>query len=296
MCLQTEQTGRLTDMADSSHESKVSKTLRFLLSFALFGMISLLTVSICAKSVFLNPQKIEKNFTSYEYVDGVRESIINYANDIYIRNGLSSENLDKIFEFDRIEKTVSSYVSYNISSKVGYTNNSYTDLIDEICFDFDNDLKEQIKNSGQNGNSEKEKNISESVREFFKSEIDIAYIENIKSVLNIGSVAATAVLCVSAFFAVAIGLILFFIGTKRYRSVRAIASSFMSAGIFNLIISVTVYIISTIKNIDIYPNYLYDAFMRYFYACAGDVAFSGGMLIFISLIIVTAGWKIKKGS
>lgn len=283
-------------MADSSHESKVSKTLRFLLSFALFGMISLLTVSICAKSVFLNPQKIEKNFTSYEYVDGVRESIINYANDIYIRNGLSSENLDKIFEFDRIEKTVSSYVSYNISSKVGYTNNSYTDLIDEICFDFDNDLKEQIKNSGQNGNSEKEKNISESVREFFKSEIDIAYIENIKSVLNIGSVAATAVLCVSAFFAVAIGLILFFIGTKRYRSVRAIASSFMSAGIFNLIISVTVYIISTIKNIDIYPNYLYDAFMRYFYACAGDVAFSGGMLIFISLIIVTAGWKIKKGS
>lgn len=283
-------------MADSSHESKVSKTLRFLLSFALFGMISLLTVSICAKSVFLNPQKIEKNFTSYEYVDGVRESIINYANDIYIRNGLSSENLDKIFEFDRIEKTVSSYVSYNISSKVGYTNNSYTDLIDEICFDFDNDLQEQITNSGQNGNSEKEKNISESVREFFKSEIDIAYIENIKSVLNIGSVAATAVLCVSAFFAVAIGLILFFIGTKRYRSVRAIASSFMSAGIFNLIISVTVYIISTIKNIDIYPNYLYDAFMRYFYACAGDVAFSGGMLIFISLIIVTVGWKIKKGS
>lgn len=283
-------------MADSSHESKVSKTLRFLLSFALFGMISLLTVSICAKSVFLNPQKIEKNFTSYEYVGGVRESIINYANDIYIRNGLSSENLDKIFEFDRIEKTVSSYVSYNISSKVGYTNNSYTDLIDEICFDFDNDLKEQIKNSGQNGNSEKEKNISESVREFFKSEIDIAYIENIKSVLNIGSVAATAILCVSAFFAVAIGLILFFIGTKRYRSVRVIASSFMSAGIFNLIISVTVYIISTIKNIDIYPNYLYDAFMRYFYACAGDVAFSGGMLIFISLIIVTVGWKIKKGS
>ncbi len=283
-------------MTDNSREAKVSKVLRFILSFVLFGMISLLSVSICAKSVFLNPSKIEKILTSYEYVDGIRNSVIDYADDFYIKNGLDSENLDEIFDCENIKKVVSSYVSYNITSAVGYTNETYTDLINNICVDFDEDLKNQIENSGQQYNADKAEKISASVREFFKSEIDIPYIEQIKTVLNIGSVGANVIFGVSVFFAVSTGLVLFFLGTKRYRSVRAISCSFSTAGIFNVLIALTLYVISTVKNIDIYPIYLYDAFMSYFYMCIGDIALSGGVLILISLAIITAVWKIKKGS
>lgn len=283
-------------MTNNSRESKVSKVLRFLLSFVLFGMISLLSLSICAKSVFLNPSKIEKFLTSYEYVNGIRNSVIDYADDFYIKNGLNSENLDEIFDYENTKKAVSSYASFNITSAIGYTNESYTDLINDICVDFDEDLKNQIENSGQNYNADKAAKISASVREFFKSEIDIPYIEQIKTVLNIGSVGANVILGVSAFFAVSTGLVLLFLGTKRYRSIRAVSCSFSTAGIFNVIIALTLYIISTVKNIDIYPIYLHNAFMNYFYMCIGNIALSGGVLILISLAVITAVWKIKKGS
>lgn len=283
-------------MANHSHEAKLSIVLRTLLSFVLFVMVSLLSVAVCAKAVMINPKNIEKYLTSYEYSMGVSKSVTDYAADVYVQNGLSPENLELIFDCENVKQPVLAYAAYQITSTIGYTKDSYIEEIDKVCKAFDDDLKAQVTASGQTLNENKSNDISTSVRDYFKSEIEIVYINQIKTVMNVGSVATAVIIGISAFFTFSAALILFFIGTKRYRSIRAIAISFISAGLFNIILAFIVYIISLIKHIDIYPIYLSTAFMDYIYSCIANTAVSGGLLLLISLIILTIIWKVRKES
>ena len=110
-----------------------------------------------------------------------------------------------------------------------------------------------------------------------------------------GVPAGYAAIGVCSFFFIFVLLILFFLGEKKYRSLRAISISFFTAGIFEICLANIVLIISQIKKFDIYPVYLYNQFMDYVYSCIGAVVASGFFLIVIGIAIAALTWinKVK---
>lgn len=279
-------------MADS-RETKASKILRVLLSFALFVMIVLASLSTCSKSVFLNKSEIENLFTDYNYVSSVQADVLEYASDIYLKNGLDSSNLDNVFNDALIEETIRAYVAGSIGSSIGYSETTYLESVDNICNSFELDLRNQLDSKGLPQNEEHIHSSVELVNSCIISVVDIS-IPNMKNIINIGSIASVAVIGVSLFFAVSIGLVLFFIGEIRYRSIRAVSISFFTAGLFDICLSLMVYIIFKIRHIDIFPVYLRELAMRYIGNCINSVAVSGCLLLFVGLIVTVAVWKIRK--
>lgn len=277
----------------NSRENKVSEVLRALLSFALFIMLVLASLSVCTKVVFLNKSSIENRFDSYEYVSAVKSSMTEYASDIYLKNGLDAKGLDEIFDYELIRASVKAYVSNNIGSAAGYNESTYLEPIDSICKILQSDITKQVKEKDLQYNSESVDSIVSSVKSYMINEIDIGF-SDAKNIINIGSIASVAVLCVSLFFAAALALILFFIGTVRYRSIRAVSISFYTAGLFEIMISLTACIIFKIKHIDIFPLYLRELVMNYIYGCIGAVAVTGLLMIIAALIISVAVWKVKR--
>lgn len=275
-------------------ENKVSKILRVLLSFVLFIMIVLVSVSAFAKAVLLDKNKIEDAFTDYKYVSSVKDSVVEYSSDIYLMNGLDASSLDSIFDYELLKDSVKAYISNNIGSGVGYNESTYLEPIDTICDMLETDIASQVKANGLKYEDESVKHISDSVRNYLVNEIDIS-TPKVKTIINVASIASTAVLGVGLFFAVAVGLILFFIGNKRYRSIRALSISFSTAGSFEIFASIIACIVFRIKQIDIFPLYLRELLMDYIYSSIGSMVVIGCFLILVALIISIVVWKVRRG-
>lgn len=278
-------------------ESKLIKALRTILSFLLAIDIAVLGMSFCFGMNFLSDKKIEKCLTDYEYTAGVRQNFIDYAEALYQRNGLSSENVDSIISADAVGAVVENFAGYYVTARVGFDEDAYTKSIAEICDNLRLDMEEQIKRTGQKNDAKILDSVMNSISAYFANEVNIPGIVRLGTVLNVGVPASYGVLGVSLFFFVAMSLILIFLGdrARRHRSISAVSISFLTAGIFELCLGGIVLIISDLKKFDIYPIYLYDSFMHYFYTCVLAVAVTGLLLIVISLAVSTLAWinKIK---
>lgn len=274
-------------------ENKSSKVLRVFLSFALFLLIVLVNMSVCSKTMFLNKNYIEDMFTDYEYVSSVKNSVVEYATDIYTMNGLDSSSLDTVFSDEAVKEVIKAYIAGNIGSSPGYNEDTYFESVKNICDLLEDDLIKQIKENGLKNDVQGIKSISQSVNDYFVNVLDISH-PKVKTIVNAGSIASVVVMCVGLFFVISVGLTLFFIGTKRFRSVRAIGISFYTAGLFEILISLMLCIIFRIKHIDIFPLYLRELVMNYIYHCISSVVVSGCFLLFIGLIISVIVWKIRR--
>lgn len=274
-------------------ENKSSKVLRVFLSFVLFFLIVLVNMSVCSKAVFLNKNDIEDRFTGYEYVSSVKNSVLEYTMDIYTMNGLDSSSLASVFDDEAVREAVKAYIAGNIGSSPGYNEDTYFESVRKICDLLETDLTHQIQEKGLKNDTQSIKNISQSVNDYFVDELDISH-PKAKTMINTGAVASVVVMCIGLFFVISVGLTLFFIGTKRYRSVRAIGISFYTAGLFEILISVMACVVFEIKHIDIFPVYLRELVMNYIYHCISSVAVSGCFLLFIGLIISVIVWKMRR--
>ncbi len=276
-----------------SHENKLSRTLRTLLSFALFVMIVLLSLSVSSKAVLLNKTKIEALFTDYEYVSSVKDSVAQYTTDIYLKNGLDADSVNKIIDERLIKDSIRSYISNRLGIDSSDNENTYLEPIGNICDVIESDIIKQIADKGIENNKENISPIINSLNKYIVNEIDIS-VANEKAIVNVGSIALIVISCVSAFFTASISLVLVFIGTKRYRSIRAVGISFVSAGLFDILSSLIIYIILQIKHIDIFPLYLRDLVMKYIYSGLGGFIISGCFLLLISLIFSVIVWKVRR--
>lgn len=276
------------------NEAKTSSALRILLSFCLCAFVVLLSVSSVAKGTALNPQKIEEQFTSYTFVSGVKKSVNQFANDIYLKNGLTDGREKEFFSYEEIDKTVSAYVGSRLNPNSGYAENTYKKNIEDLCAGFEKEIVNSLEKEKISYKNEDVKRITDATEEYFVSRIDMPYMDFLQTAVNIGGAASTIVTAIGLIFAVSIFFVTIFIGKKRYRSVKAVSAGFLSAGIIDLTACLIVYIISNLKIIDIYPMYLREIFMRHFYNSAGSLALAGGFIIAGALVILSAAWKLKR--
>lgn len=282
-------------MASSVGESRLIKSLRTILSFLLAIDIAVVGMAFCFSFNFFNEEKIEKCLTDYAYISGVRENIISFVDDTYLRNGLDNKNVESIISISAVKDVVEGYTGFYVTQRVGFDENLYIKSISSVCDNLRQDIKEQIKLSGQTDNTQAVEKLTGIISDYFINEVNIPGISKLETLLNVGIPASYGVLGASLFFFIAIGLILIFLGEKnyRYRSVSAVSISFLTAGLFEVFLAGIVLIISNLRKFDIYPIYLYDSFMQYFYTCVLAAAVTGFLLIVISLAVSTLAWINK---
>ena len=281
-------------MAEKTPESKLIKALRIILSFILSVVIATIGVAVCVNSSFLDGKNIEKHFTSYEYVSGVREDVISYTESVYDRNGLDKSNIYDIITFEKVSEAVQNYTGHYISSRIGFDEDTYTNTIDGIVDVLSDDIDVQVKKSGQAYDAESAKRLTDSVNSYFVSAVDITGVSYIETILNVGVPISYAVIGIGVFFFIFITLILYFLGERRYRSLRAISISFWTSGIFEICLAVMVFVISRVKKFDVYPIYLSEQLMKYVDGCLGMVAVLGLMLIVVAISTSAAAWLSKR--
>lgn len=282
-------------MAQNSPETKLIKFLRVFLSFVLSVIIATLSVGVCFTVDFLDASKLEKYFTGYAYTDGVRNNILTYSKGLYLKNGLPDDELENIISYNAVKSVVDNYAGHYVSSRVGYDEDAYLNSIEEITENIRTDIAEQVAATNQNENADALNKIVKSINNYFTEEVKIKGAEHIETLLNIGIPAGYGVIGVCSFFFIFIVLILFFLGERRYRSLRAISISFFTAGLFEICLASIVLIISQIKKFDIYPVYLYNQFMEYVYNCIGAVMLTGFVTIVIGVAVAAVTWinKVK---
>ncbi|MGN1421724.1 MAG: hypothetical protein ACI4XC_09430 [Eubacterium sp.] len=281
-------------MSENSHDTKGNIRVRAFLSFVLCVLIVLFSLSFCFKTVFTNASYIERKLTSFSYVNSYREDITAYASDCFIKNGIPDDNLENVITQEKAQELAENYINSILRVKVGITADTVSQSFDLLRSDIDKEIKQQIENTDYAYDENTAQNIAQRISDYASQRLNIQGASYIEAISNIGSVASTVAFVLLAIFSIILAVIIYFVGAKRYRSVRAIGISFMSAGFFDLFLSLIVIIISKVKSVDIFPLYLRQAFMSYVYGSIGAVALAGGILLLVSLVFITFVWKMKR--
>ena len=277
----------------TSPEKKYIKILRTFLSFILAGVISTLSVALCFSVSFMNPSHVEKSFTSYEYTSGVRQNYLTYVESYYQKSGFETHSLEKIISYDAVSEIAEYYAGCYVSHRVGFDDDNYIQSIDKIIDSLKEDMLLQIELTNQQNNTDKLETALGSIKNYFKDEIAVKGTDKLDAVFNIGRTAIYAIVGISALLFIFITLIIYFLGERKYRSLRAITISFITAGLFDICLAIIVLIISSLKKIDIYPIYLYDELVRYVNTCAATVIVTGFVCIMLSFITAAITWRKK---
>lgn len=281
-------------MKASSHDTKGNIRVRAFLSFVLCVLMVVLSLSVCTKTVFVNASYLEEKLTSFSYVNSYRENVITYASDCFLKNGIPDDNLNNVITQEKANELAENYINSILKVKAGITSDTFSQTVEGLKSSLNKEIKQQISSTGYTYNEETAQKTVDRIADYAREQLSIPGVSYIETIVNIGSVASTAVAVLTAVFIAVLVVIIFFVGAKRYRSIRAIGISFMSAGFLDLILSLIVIIISKVKCVDIFPLYLRQAFMSYVNGSIGAVALSGGILLLVSLAFITLVWKMKR--
>lgn len=280
-------------MSSEASETKLIKVLRTILSFILAAVISTLSIACCFSASFIKPANVEKYFTSYEYTQGVRNNLLTYVESYYQKSGFDTDKLDEIISYDAVDEAVEYYAGCYIAQRVGFDEDNYIQSIDKMIDSIKEDMLNQIKLTKQSNNEDMLSTALNSTKDYFTSQIAVNGSDKLATVFNIGRPVIYVIIGVGIFLFIFITLILYFLGERKYRSLRAITISFMTAGLFDICLAVIVLVISRLKRFDIYPIYLYDEFIRYVNTCIGTVIVTGFLCIMLSFIVAAITWLKK---
>jgi hypothetical protein len=264
------------------------------MSFFLFVCIAVTSVSFLSVTNLLNGAHLTGYFSSYRFVSGYRQDISDYARDKFIKNGLGTENIDSILDYDRAQTISEGYYSYQFRSKKGYSQSTELKELEQLGIDIKKEIVSQLKEKEIEYKDSDVQLIADRICSYAKSRIESSGSEYIKTIMNI---APLALIIVTGFFGALTLLLLMmlvFLGNTRYRSVRAVSISFLSAGVLDALLALTAKIITNIKHIYVFPQYYSDTFMCYVNDGILALAATGGFLFVAATVISTIAWKLKR--
>lgn len=254
-------------MSSANHDTKANFRARGVMSFILFGLIFLLSVAICVNTTAINGDYIEKKFTSFEYVSGFNENITAYADDICTVNGISSDGIDDLLSYDLCYQLVDEYIGSALGNDKGYIDTTAQNSIHELEKSIVDEVKIAVGSTSYKYDEKATEKIADEICTYISNQLEVKHMGVLKTLTSVGSIASSVAVGVICVFVAVCCLITYFIGVKRYRSIRSIASAFLSAGWLDIMIAIMLLIISKIKTVDIFPLYLQNTFMSYFKGC-----------------------------
>ena len=264
------------------------------MSFFLFVCIAVTSVSLLGLTNLVNGRHLTGYFSSYRFVSGYRQDISDYARDKFIKNGLGTENIDTVLDYDRAQTISEGYYAYQFQSKKGYSQTKELQELEQLGIDIKKEIETQLKGKGVKYKDSDVQLIADKISDYAKSRIESSGSEYIKTIMNIAPIALIIITCFFGVLTVLFLFLLVFLGNTRYRSVRAVSISFLSAGVFDALLALTAKIITLIKHIYVFPQYYSDTFMCYVNDGILALATTGGLLFVAAIVISTITWKLKR--
>lgn len=281
-------------MSRKLHDSRSDFRSRNILAFCHFVVLGILSVACVTKTVVLNGNTVQNQFTDYNVTSAFRQNLVDYTSDTFTKNGLDSSNISNVITQEKAEKIIASFAAGQFRAKAGYTSKSYSTDIDELINDIKSELEAQITASGFEKNENVENAQLKKIRAFIENSLKLPKTKLIETAMNLGKVAADIFLAVAIFLTVVFASMLYFTGNTKYRSVRSLGAAFCASSIGDLIVSLIAVIILNVKSIDIFPAFLKSALDNYIYTAVGAIAACGLVLLLISLVLLAISWKLKR--
>ncbi len=284
------------------HSSAESKGIRFgrsFLAFALSLTVSLLSLFCCIRFYFVTPQSLVNIFANEQYVTALRNDVVDYAHDVCRGSMLPEDTLDETVSYSALYDIVEAYFAGSLGASQEFTKSTYEDLAKELKGNMADAINARIEKEGLKTDSKQKKGaqkLSEYVRTYILERIEVAHIDMLETVVNIGKIAGLVGIIVSALLSVVLVLIIISIGEKRYRSLRYIVYSMFAGAMINLTLIGGVEIVKTVKSLVLYPAYIADAFMSYVGRCEAVVLIAAISMFFAGFILTAAVWKMSRDS
>ncbi len=270
---------------------------RSFLAFVLFLVISLLSLTLCVRFYFIAPRSMVNIFVNEEYVNTLREDVCEYSHDLCSACMLPEDALDTAITYESLYNIENAYISGALGASREFTKTTYEDNVAELGKNIENAVNTVIKEKNISVD-EKQKNgaaeVSGLVSNYLLKRIEIAHIDMLETVINVGKLATTIGIAALTVLAVILVLIIISIGSKRYRALRSVIHSVNAAAILNLLLIGGVEIVKQFKSLVLYPTYVADTFMRYVSRCEGVVAISSLGLFTLAFMLMVVVWKLNR--
>lgn len=283
-------------MAESSSKSK--GLLRYILSFFLFVSITFLSVSICAKAVFLNPYFVDGIFTGHVCINGMHEDINSYASDRLRASSLDENLFAEAFSYENVLRDETYFITEKLSTAESYNKGRYEETMRSTKDVLRTEVLDFLSKSGVDTQRQDIKNgcelLCEDVSEYYRSVLEFKLADKLASVLNVLSIAVNVLCIFFSAVSLILGILLILTGNKRYRTVRFISYSFTAAALADFIACIVVTVIMATKNLYIFPQYLCESALNYVDSVRFVIAFAGLILIAIAAVCWTVSWLLKK--
>lgn len=282
---------------DKSSSAKSHKVIRAILSFVLFICVTALSLSVCIKSTFVNPNTFVKVFTDKDYISSLQSDILQYSHDLCNECSIPFDSVDEELNYDTIYDLEMSFIAGKLGTSPQYNEVAFDENINSLnenIFSSINKIIEKYELQTASNQSKNVKTFTDKITDYAKQKIQFQYIDKLETITGIGKTVTIVLITVLAIITCVTASILFFTGSKRYRSVRSIAYSFLSSFLMNIVLVFGLELIKANKTLVIYPTYLCNAVMNYVNTCELSVAIAGAVMFFISILVIAVEWKMKR--
>lgn len=277
-------------------ETKSIVAWRNVISFLLFISITILSVSACGKAFILNQEKIANCLIGKDYVESLYEDTRQYAYDLCDECSIPTDSVDEVLTFESIFDINEAYICGNLGSFEAFHKGTYETRIDGFNERLNESTNKMIEKQieGYSVGKNDIEHFSKNVSDYVKNCVEIKAMSKLQTVTNVGKIALVVLIAVSAIISVILILICLLISNKKYRGLRAISYSFISASMLNLVAVIGAEIVKRTKTLYFFPTYLCDAAMDFVNSSIFAVFCNALVLISVAFVIITVGWRLKR--
>ncbi len=286
-------------MSRKSYSSETKSVVigRHFLSFVLFLVIAALSLTLFVRADCVDGKKYVSIFTNEKYVQSLYGDVKQYAYDVCAQNGIPTDSVDEIITYDAVYNTVNAYAEGNFDISQDYTKTTYEDRISELNIQLakkTEDMIKQYKISTAESTKKACTKFSSNICNYIEKRVAFEYTDQLQTVSNIGKTVSTVFAAVLAVIGAVLFAIVYTMGSKKYRGLRAISFSFIASGILQLILVFGVQIIKAMKQLVIYPKYLCEAVLDYVNLCEFHVLISACASFGVAFALIALAWKLKR--
>lgn len=286
-------------MSKNTHSSETKSVVfgRHFLSFGLFLVVTALSLTLFVRADCVDGKKYVSIFTNEKYVQSLYGDVKQYAYDMCAQNGIPTDSVDDVLTYDAVCDTATAYAEGNFDISQDYTKTTYEDRISELNTQLakstENTVGQYKIKTAENAKRDCA-DFSNDVCAYLKRQVAFEYTHQLQTLSNIGKTVSTVAAIVLAVVGVVLFAIIYTMGSKKYRGLRAISFSFIASGILQLVLIFGVQIIKTMKQLVIYPKYLCEAVLDYINVCELHVLVSAFASFGVAIALIALAWKLKR--
>lgn len=281
----------------SVEDTKSQKILKYVLSFFVCILLTVLSVLICVKSVALNPDYLKKSFTSYEYTMELYKNIDDFAKASCKKANIGTYAVEKAVTFEQVKQINDSYICEKFKVENRFTNETY----DYFIIDLKNNLKtlllQQLESDYAEISSSADVGADGMVNDiidYIDESVSVSHAEKLYSITAIADTALKIVSIVIAVLTAAVAVIICYIGEKKYRGLRYVSYSIGGSAVINLAFVIILNIIAKNMDLTLSPVYLQYALESHINNTVFALLCASIALFAVYTAILAVCWKLKR--